>query len=67
MRNCLLQLSDKKEQSIMKPKVSILVPVYNVSLFIEKCAESLFNQTLKDIEYIFVNDATPDDSIEKLQ
>jgi len=51
----------------MKPKVSILVPVYNVSLFIEKCAESLFNQTLKDIEYIFVNDATPDDSIEKLQ
>ena len=51
----------------MNPKVSILVPVYNVSPFIERCAASLFNQTLEDIEYIFVNDATPDDSIEKLQ
>lgn len=50
----------------MKAKVSILVPVYNVSAFIEKCAHSLFNQTFSDIEYIFVNDATPDDSIEKL-
>ncbi|MDP4239584.1 MAG: glycosyltransferase family 2 protein [Bacteroidota bacterium] len=51
----------------MNPKVSILVPVYNVSPFIEKCANSLFEQTFKDIEYIFVNDATPDDSMEKLQ
>jgi len=51
----------------MNPKVSILVPVYNVSSFIERCAVSLFNQTLEDIEYIFVDDATPDDSIEKLQ
>ena len=51
----------------MNPKVSILIPVYNVSLFIEKCAVSLFNQTMEDIEYIFVNDATPDDSIIKLQ
>jgi len=51
----------------MKPKVSILVPVYNVSPFIERCAVSLFNQTMEDIEYIFVNDATPDDSIIKLQ
>jgi glycosyltransferase involved in cell wall biosynthesis len=50
----------------MKPKVSILVPVYNVSPYIERCAESIFNQTFKEIEYIFVNDATPDDSIEKL-
>lgn len=50
----------------MNPKVSILVPVYNVSAYIEKCAESLFNQTFQDIEFIFVDDATPDDSIEKL-
>ena len=50
----------------MNPKVSILVPIYNVSAYIEKCARSLFNQTFEDIEYIFVNDATPDDSIEKL-
>ncbi len=51
----------------MKPKVSILVPIYNVSKYIVRCAESLFNQTFTDIEYIFVNDSTPDDSIEKLQ
>jgi glycosyltransferase involved in cell wall biosynthesis len=49
------------------PKVSILVPIYNVSDYIERCALSLFNQTFSDIEYIFVNDATPDNSIELLQ
>ena len=51
----------------MNPKVSILVPVYNVSRFIEKCAHSLFEQTFKDIEFIFANDCTPDDSIELLK
>jgi len=50
----------------MNPKVSILIPVYKVSPYIERCAESLFKQTFTDIEYIFVNDDTPDDSIEKL-
>ena len=51
----------------MNPKVSILIPVYNVSDYIIKCAESLFNQTFEDLEYIFVNDNTSDDSIEKLE
>ena len=50
----------------MSYKVSVIVPVYNVSSYIERCARSLFNQTLREIEYIFVNDATPDDSMEKL-
>lgn len=47
----------------MKPKVSIIIAVYNCEKYIEACARSLFEQTLDDIEYIFVNDATPDDSI----
>ena len=48
-------------------KVSILVPVYGVEKYIGKCAESLFSQTFQDIEYIFVNDCTPDHSIDLLQ
>lgn len=46
--------------------VSILVPIYNVAPFIERCARSLFGQTDDDIEYIFVDDASPDNSIEIL-
>lgn len=44
-------------------KVSILVPVYGVEQYIEKCARSLFEQTYSGIEYVFVNDCTKDDSI----
>jgi len=51
----------------MIPKVSIIIPVYNVSKFIERCAVSLFEQTFDEIEYIFVNDCTPDNSIELLK
>lgn len=49
------------------PKISVIIPVYKVSLYIERCARSLFEQTLDDIEYIFIDDCTPDDSMEKLQ
>lgn len=47
--------------------VSILVPIYNVENFIEKCSVSLFEQTYKNIEYVFVNDCSPDRSIEVLE
>jgi len=49
------------------PKISVIVPVYNVAGYIERCAMSLFEQTLHDIEYIFIDDCTPDDSMEILQ
>lgn len=48
------------------PKVSICVPIYGVEKFISKCADSLFKQTYENIEYIFVNDQTQDNSIEVL-
>ncbi len=44
-------------------KVSVIVPIFNVEKYIEHCAQTLFEQTLLDIEYIFVNDATLDNSI----
>ena len=48
-------------------KVSVIIPVYNVEKYIEHCARSLMEQTLMDIEYIFVDDCTPDHSMEILQ
>lgn len=44
-------------------KVSILVPIFGVELYIERCTRSLFEQTFDNIEYIFVNDCTKDNSI----
>ncbi len=46
--------------------VSIIVPIYNVEKYIEKCVRSIFEQDFKDIEYIFVDDCTPDQSMEIL-
>ncbi len=51
----------------MTPKISILIPVYNVAAYIERCAHSLFQQTLDSIEFVFVDDASPDDSIALLE
>ena len=47
-------------------KVSVLVPVYGVENYIEKCAKTLFSQTFTEIEYIFVDDCSKDESIKKL-
>lgn len=43
-------------------KVSVIVPVYKVEKYLEKCLESLVNQTLSDIEIVIVNDGSPDNS-----
>lgn len=43
-------------------KVSVIVPVYNVEQYLEKCLESLVHQTLGDMEIIVVNDGTKDNS-----
>ena len=48
----------------MQPKVSVIVPVYNVELYLEKCLNSLVNQTLQDIEILVINDGSPDNSQE---
>lgn len=49
------------------PSVSVIVPIYNVKKYIKRCVHSLMEQTLNNVEYIFINDCTPDKSMEILQ
>lgn len=51
----------------MKAKVSVIVPIHNVERFIQRCTRSLLNQTLADVEFIFIDDATPDKSLQFLE
>ena len=44
------------------PKVSVIVPIYNVEKYLKRCIESLVNQTLQDIQIILVNDGSTDNS-----
>ncbi|WP_168122748.1 glycosyltransferase [Paenibacillus sp. HB172176] len=46
----------------MRIKVSVIVPVYNAELYLPRCIESLLNQTLRECEFIFVNDGSADGS-----
>ena len=48
-------------------KVSVLVPVYGVERYVEQCARTLFGQTYHNLEYIFVDDCSPDNSIPLLR
>lgn len=48
-------------------KISVIIPIYKVETFIERCATTLMEQTLHEVEYIFVDDATPDRSIQILE
>lgn len=50
-----------------QPLVSVLIPVYQVEDYIERCARSVFEQTYKNIEFVFVDDGTADASIDVLQ
>lgn len=48
-------------------QVSVIIPVYNTEKYLQKCLDSVCNQTLKDIEIICVNDCSPDNSLAVLQ
>lgn len=49
------------------PKITVIVPVYKTEKYIKKCAISLFEQTLTGFEIIFIDDCTPDNSIELIK
>jgi len=52
----------KTRTHILKPKVSVIIPIYNMEQWLGDCLESVVNQTLVDIEIICVNDCSPDGS-----
>lgn len=54
----------QSQNPLPRPKVSVVIPVYNVAAWIERCVDSLMAQTLDEIEFIFVDDCTPDDSMD---
>jgi len=49
-----------KKQKIVNPKISIIVPVYNVEKYLDKCVQSIVSQTYKNLEIILVDDGSPD-------
>ena len=46
----------------MNEKISVIVPVYNVEQYLERCVDSIINQTYKNLEIILVNDGSTDNS-----
>ena len=49
------------------PKISIVVPVYNVEQYLKEALDSLVNQTMKDLEFVCVDDGSTDKSLEILK
>ena len=57
----------KSEKHIENPKISIIIPVYNVEKYLRECLNSVVNQTMRDIEIICVNDGSTDGSLDILK
>ena len=53
----------KKSELLFKPKVSVIISVYNIEKYIIECLDSISNQTLKEIEIIYINDGSTDNSL----
>ena len=68
MRKVLFMADENiRETTYKPPAISIIVPVYNAELFLERCLGSLLGQTLKDIEIICIDDKSSDGSLKILR
>jgi capsular polysaccharide export protein len=56
-------VSEFTKRHMKLPKVSLIIPVYNVEKYLRRCLDSAINQTLKDIEIICINDGSTDNSL----
>ena len=61
------EINNKSQNGESIPKISVIVPVYNSENFIDKCVNSLLNQTLSEIEIVLIDDASTDNSLEILK
>src|SRR5690606_32725285 len=52
------------ENDMRKPKISIIIPIYNASAFLEKCIDSVINQSYDNLEIILINDGSTDSSLD---
>lgn len=52
----------RQKEKRMLPKVSVIIPIYNVEIFLTRCVESVLKQTMKELEIILVNDGSTDNS-----
>lgn len=59
--------NDRVFREMVRPAVSVLTPVYNVERFLPECLDSLKRQTLKNIEFVCINDGSTDGSLEILR
>ena len=54
------------EMSMNEPKITVIIPVYNVSQYVEQCIKSVQSQTDKNFRIIIINDGSTDDSWSKI-
>lgn len=52
------------DSKVLKSKVTIIVPVYNVESYLQRCVESMINQTYRNIEILLIDDCSKDGSLE---
>ena len=57
-----IRVTQNTWESIMQEKISVIVPVYNVEAYLERCVESILKQTYSNLEILLVNDGSTDKS-----